>query len=134
MYNMHPRLRHELLDRLVNARLVHLDLSCINCLDHSAKGDRLPDLLRLEPNPSVEPNSGLERNVCGERRQQGVFWAKQSAVSSSDLFGTHCLQSCSEHSTISPPLSSPNPSALPVAGSTHSISGSMSRFAIVTRA
>lgn len=65
---MHPRLRHELLDRLVDARLVHLELSRVDSLNHSAESDGLRDLLRLEPDTSVEADGGLERDMrskCG---------------------------------------------------------------------
>ena len=47
---------------------------------------------------------------------------------------TYRLHRFREQSMTSPPLSSPKPSAFPVAGSTHSSSGSISRFASDTRA
>lgn len=67
MYNMHLRLRHELLDCLVDTCLVHTELSGVHRFDHSAEGDSLPYLLCFEPDTSVEADRSLEGDMRSKR-------------------------------------------------------------------
>lgn len=73
----------ELLDRLVDARFVRLQLSRIHSLDHTAQCDSLFDTLRLEPHAPVEANRGLEWYMRREAGQEGVLRAEKSSVSHS---------------------------------------------------
>lgn len=112
----------------------------IHAFNQTLHCQRLAHRLCLHPHSAVKTNSNLKGENRGDGGQDNVVPIKKTTIA--DYYGpvdmkvrnTYRLHSWRVILTITPPFNSPKPSDLPVLGSKHSSSGSISRLADITRA